>query len=160
MGLSVAEWTQHVLWQSASTRWFISATNQCQNQAFCCLHSYLHSRLHQTEIKKTFILLNPTESPQMKNSPLITPSSGKATDLSWSKLEQVWGEMVTRHSKTHLRFVQILAGKRRVLVEEALRPERSVVQEGPPELFWSVVAAAACTITDTTLQQNSAEQNY
>lgn len=39
---------------------------------------------------------------------------------------------------------------RRVLIEEALRPERSVVQESPPELSPSVVAAAAFTVRNTT----------
>lgn len=49
---------------------------------------------------------------------------------------------------------------KRVWIEEALRSERSVVQESPPELSPSMVAAAAFMVRNTTLLQNLAGQNY
>lgn len=121
-GLSMAEWTQHVLWQSASTRWFISARNQCQNEAFFCLHPYHHSRLHQTEIKALSFCYTPLKVPKWRRL-LISPSSGKATDPSWSKLEK----NEERGWQGTYKTPETCAGfgrEIRVLIEGALRPER------------------------------------
>lgn len=74
-----------------------------------------------------------------------------------------WDNMRRDGGKAHYNTPETCADlgrERRALIEEALRPERAVVQESPPELPLSVVAAAAFTVRDTTLQQNLAGQNY
>lgn len=123
-GVSVAEWTQHGLWQSASQGDLFQPETNTRTKHFAASTPITTAGFTRQKIKH-FHSAKAQESPQMKKG---------QSNLSWSKLEQEWGEMVTRHLHTPETCADF-GRERRVLTEEALRPEGSVVQENPPVIL-------------------------
>lgn len=104
-----------------------------------------------------FILLKPPKVLKWRRLLSLHPAVAKqqiSADPNWSQV----GEMVTRHMLQHTwdlcRFWQGKEG----FDWRGIKAWK--VQQGPSELSWSMVAAAAFTVRDTTLQQNLTGQNY